>query len=86
MSRTYRMALDQGTTSSRCIIFDKEGRTVAVAAREFPQHFPHTGYICSATTKIRGCLKGSDTSLCHKVICINHNSTIHGISFNISYL
>lgn len=45
MSCTYRMALDQGTTSSRCIIFDREGNTVSIAAREFPQHFPHTGWV-----------------------------------------
>ncbi len=42
---TYRMALDQGTTSSRCIIFDEKGRIVSVAAKEFPQHFPHAGWV-----------------------------------------
>ena len=41
----YRMALDQGTTSSRCIIFDREGNIVAKAAREFPQHFPKSGWV-----------------------------------------
>lgn len=41
----YRMALDQGTTSSRCVIFDYEGNVVASAAREFPQHFPHAGWV-----------------------------------------
>lgn len=42
---TYRMALDQGTTSSRCIIFDEKGRIVSLAAKEFPQHFPHAGWV-----------------------------------------
>ncbi len=42
---TYRMALDQGTTSSRCIIFDEKGRIVSVAAKEFPQYFPHAGWV-----------------------------------------
>ena len=43
--KPYRMALDQGTTGSRCIIFDYEGQVVAKAAHEFPQHFPRPGYV-----------------------------------------
>ena len=39
----YIMALDQGTTSSRAIIFDKYGKALANVAREFPQHFPQPG-------------------------------------------
>lgn len=38
----YVMALDQGTTSSRCIIFDHQGRVVAKAQKEFQQIFPKT--------------------------------------------
>ena len=41
----YLMALDQGTTSSRCIIFDSEGHILALAAKEFPQHFPKAGWV-----------------------------------------
>ena len=41
----YRMALDQGTTSSRCIIFNEKGEIVSLAAKEFPQHFPHAGWV-----------------------------------------
>ena len=41
----YLMALDQGTTSSRCIIFDRNGRIIASAAKEFPQHFPKAGWV-----------------------------------------
>ena len=41
----YLMALDQGTTSSRCIIFDSKGRIVSSAAKEFTQHFPKTGWV-----------------------------------------
>jgi glycerol kinase len=37
------LALDQGTTSSRAILFDRSGRPVAKAQREFPQHFPAPG-------------------------------------------
>ena len=39
------MALDQGTTSSRCIIFTKDGKIVGSVAREFPQIFPKEGYV-----------------------------------------
>ena len=41
----YLMALDQGTTSSRCIIFDRKGTMIASAAKEFPQYFPQTGWV-----------------------------------------
>lgn len=41
----YLMALDQGTTSSRCIIFDSKGRIVSSAAKEFTQHFPKAGWV-----------------------------------------
>ena len=44
MSR-YLMALDQGTTSSRAILFDREGALVAVDQHEFPQHFPKPGWV-----------------------------------------
>ncbi len=37
---TFLLALDQGTTSSRAIVFDAEGRALAIAQREFEQHFP----------------------------------------------
>jgi len=39
------LALDQGTTSSRAIIFDEAGRSVALAQHEFPQHFPQPGWV-----------------------------------------
>jgi glycerol kinase len=44
MSR-YVMALDQGTTSSRAILFDEEASIVAVDQYEFPQHFPQPGWV-----------------------------------------
>ncbi|MBQ3483847.1 MAG: glycerol kinase GlpK [Clostridia bacterium] len=43
--KQYRMALDQGTTSSRCIIFDRTGNIVSLAAHEFTQHFPNEGWV-----------------------------------------
>ena len=44
MSR-YIMALDAGTTSNRCILFDKKGNVCSVAQREFTQIFPKPGWV-----------------------------------------
>jgi glycerol kinase len=41
----YVLALDQGTTSSRAIVFDAEGRPIATAQREFRQIFPQPGWV-----------------------------------------
>ena len=41
----YVLALDQGTTSSRAILFDEEGRAVSTAQREFRQIFPQPGWV-----------------------------------------
>ena len=41
----YVLALDQGTTSSRAILFDRTGRIVANEAHEFTQHFPQPGWV-----------------------------------------
>ena len=41
----YLLALDQGTTSSRAIAFDAQGRVAALAQREFAQHFPQPGWV-----------------------------------------
>jgi glycerol kinase len=42
---TYLLALDQGTSSSRSIVFDASGQVVAMAQREFTQHFPKPGWV-----------------------------------------
>ena len=41
----YIMSLDQGTTSSRCIIFDRRGNIVSEAQKEFTQFFPQSGWV-----------------------------------------
>ena len=41
----YVMALDQGTTSSRCILFDEKGEIRSVAQREFTQIYPEPGWV-----------------------------------------
>ena len=41
----YVMALDSGTTSNRCILFNERGEMCSVAQREFPQYFPKPGWV-----------------------------------------
>ena len=41
----YVMALDAGTTSNRCILFNKKGEIVSVAQKEFTQYFPKPGWV-----------------------------------------
>lgn len=43
--KQYVMALDQGTTSSRCIIFDKAGKICSMAQKEFTQIYPNPGWV-----------------------------------------
>ena len=45
MTEKYIMALDQGTTSSRCIIYNKEGTQISMAQKEFTQYFPEAGWV-----------------------------------------
>ena len=41
----YVMALDAGTTSSRCILFDRQGKICSMAQKEFNQYFPRPGWV-----------------------------------------
>ena len=43
--KKYILALDQGTTSSRCIIYDKKGNMISVAQKEFTQIYPQAGWV-----------------------------------------
>ena len=45
MDKKYILALDQGTTSSRAIVFDHEGQICSVAQKEFQQYFPKPGWV-----------------------------------------
>jgi glycerol kinase len=45
MSAAYILAIDQGTTSSRALLFDRDMQLVAMAQQEFPQHFPASGWV-----------------------------------------
>ena len=45
MGKNYILAIDQGTTSTRAIIFDQKLQPLATAQEEFSQHFPHSGWV-----------------------------------------
>ncbi|WP_298443145.1 glycerol kinase GlpK [uncultured Ferrimonas sp.] len=45
MTDRYVLALDQGTTSSRAVLFDQQGQVVGSAQKEFTQHYPHSGWV-----------------------------------------
>ena len=45
MAARFVLALDQGTTSSRALLFDAQGRVVASSQKEFSQHFPQPGWV-----------------------------------------
>lgn len=64
---TYILALDQGTTSTRAILFDRRGAAVYKAQQEFPQYFPQPGWVehnaneiwASILAVIATCLSGA---------------------------
>jgi glycerol kinase len=45
MQKKYIIALDQGTTSSRSVLFDEKGLQIAIEQQEFEQVFPHSGWV-----------------------------------------
>lgn len=68
MTTEYILSIDQGTTSTRAILFDKKGNKVHVAQQEFPQYFPHPGWvehdpneIWSSTLSVIGGVMSKDT-------------------------
>lgn len=43
--KKYVLAIDQGTSSSRAVVFDRNGNPLSVCQKEFPQHFPKPGWV-----------------------------------------
>lgn len=58
MEKKYIVALDQGTTSSRAVVFDKDGEIVNVSQKEFTQIFPKTGWVEQDPMEIWACQSG----------------------------
>ncbi|MEM9935974.1 MAG: FGGY family carbohydrate kinase, partial [Bacteroidota bacterium] len=68
MAATYILALDQGTTSSRAIIFDKESNIVGMAQKEFTQYFPQPGWVEHNPIEILN----TQLSVARAVLTLNH--------------
>ena len=45
MANSYVLAIDQGTTSTRALVFDQNKKIIASAQKEFPQHYPQSGWV-----------------------------------------
>lgn len=58
MSKKYILAFDQGTTSSRAILFDQEGSIVKTAQKEFTQYYPKAGWVEHDAMEIWGSQSG----------------------------
>lgn len=58
MEKKYVLALDQGTTSSRAVLFDKSGKVVNIAQKEFTQLFPKAGWVEHDAMEIWGTQSG----------------------------
>lgn len=56
--KRYLLALDQGTTSSRAVLFDLEGNIVGMAQKDFGQHFPQPGWVEHDPSEIWGTQSG----------------------------
>ncbi len=58
MEKKYIIALDQGTTSSRAVIFNKENEIVSISQKEFKQIYPQSGWVEHDPMEIWGCQSG----------------------------
>jgi len=73
----YILSLDQGTTSSRAIIFDKKGQIISMAQKEFTQHFPKPGWVEHDPTEIWSTQAGvAAEAIANKSLNANHISAI----------
>ena len=63
----YIMALDAGTTSNRCILFNERGEMCSVSQREFPQYFPKPGWVEHDANEIWATLLGVAVEAMQKI-------------------
>ena len=63
MKQNYVLALDQGTTSSRAILYDYEGQVVKIAQKEFTQFYPQAGWVEHDPMEIWGSQSGVASEL-----------------------
>jgi AhpD family alkylhydroperoxidase len=78
--KKFILALAQGTTSSRAILFDHQGQMCGSAALEFPQHFPHPGWVEHDPNEIWN----SQLTVARKVLHDNHVDAAHVLAIGIA--
>ena len=55
--KKYIMAIDQGTTSTRAILFDHDSNMVGIAQKEIENYYPHPGWVEQNANDVWACLK-----------------------------
>ncbi len=78
--KKYIMALDQGTTSSRCILYNKKGEIVSVAQKEFKQIYPQNGWVEHDPMEIWSVQLGVAQEAMYKINCTYENIEAIGIT------
>lgn len=76
----YIMALDQGTTSSRCILYDKKGNMVSSAQKEFTQIYPKAGWVEHDAMEIWSTQMGVAQEAILKINCTHEDIEAIGIT------
>ena len=76
----YVMALDAGTTSNRCILFNEKGETCSVAQREFTQYFPQPGWVEHDADEIWASMLGVAVEAMNKIGASAENIAAIGIT------
>ena len=80
MTQKYIMALDQGTTSARCILYDKKGKQISTAQKEFRQIYPHSGWVEHDAMEIWSTQIGVAQEAMLKIGCTYENIEAIGIT------
>ena len=78
--KKYIMALDQGTTSCRCILYNKKGEMVSVAQKEFRQIYPNAGWVEHDAMEIWSTQIGVAQEALYKINCTYENIEAIGIT------
>lgn len=78
--KKYIMALDQGTTSCRCILYDRKGKVVSVAQKEFNQIYPQPGWVEHDPMEIWSTQMGVAQEALLKINCTYENVEAVGIT------
>ena len=78
--KKYIMALDEGTTSCRCILYNKKGEMVSVAQKEFRQIYPNAGWVEHDPMEIWSTQIGVAQEALYKINCTYENIEAIGIT------